>query len=128
MGGGRKERRRTLDEIKRIIDDEKQLDKVLNDHIRFKQCVMEKIVKRRLEYVPPNLSEAIEKIKEHNEKEAEKKRIRAKMTIKDMFAKASDELSTDNNNNLQKFTLEMLKTQENNKVKSDGLLTKNITK
>ena len=93
----------------------------MNDHIKFKQCVMEKIVKRRLEYVPPNLSEAIEKIKEHNEKEAEKKRIRAKMTIKDMFAKASDELSTDNNNNLQKFTLEMLKTQENNKVKTNNL-------
>ena len=93
MGGMRKDRRQTLSEMKRIIDNQEELEKVLTDHVKFKQCVMEKIVKRRLEYVPPNLGEAIDKIKDHNEKEAEKKRIRAKMTIKDIFAKASDELS-----------------------------------
>lgn len=125
MGGGeRKDRDRTLKEIKRIIDNRQELEKVLDDYIKFKQCVMEKIIKRRQEYVPPNLGEAIDKIKAHNEKEAEKSRLRAKMTIKDIFAKPSAELSDQNNANIQKFTLDMVKTQENNKAKVKNLIKK----
>jgi len=111
MGGDeRKDRRQTLSEMKRIIDNREELEKVLEDYIMFKQCVMEKIVKRRQEFVPPNLGEAIDKIKAHNEKEAEKNRLRAKMTIQDVFAKPSAELSDQNNANIQKFTLDMVKT------------------
>ena len=125
MGGGeRRDRDKTLRQIKRIIDNRAELEKVLEDYIKFKQCVMEKVIKRRQEYVPPNFLEAIDKIKAHNEKEAEKSRLRAKMTIKDIFAKPSEELSDQNNANIQKFTQDMVKTQENNKAKVKNLIKK----
>lgn len=116
--------KKKLREVTGIINSNNKLQTVIDTHMKFKQCVMEKIVKRRLEYVPPNLKEAIDRIKDYNENEAEKKKLRAKMTIKDMFAKASDQLSTDNNNKIQKFATEMLKTQVNNKVRTSNLVKK----
>merc|ERR1712226_1145961 len=59
-----------------------------------------------------------------NEKEALLQRKRAKMTIKDIFAKPSAELSDQNNSNLQKFAKDMVITQENNKSKVNNLLKK----
>jgi len=91
-GTGLKNLKRRID-IRTMKDRDQEQKRYLKTLYTFKQCIMETILKRREEYVQPSLGEAAAKIKEENEKKNEEKKRRGKMTVKEIFAKPSDELS-----------------------------------
>ena len=93
-GNEKIERMERLRKLKMMPDE--QIRKSLDCLGRLKQCTMEVIAKRRLEYKLPSLSEVYLKIQDDRVKEKERAIQRSKMTIEDLFIEPGNELSEDN--------------------------------
>ena len=81
-------------------------------------------MKRRQEFSKPTLNEVLKKAIEKQAIQKEKDRQRANMSIYELFADPSSELSDDNYSNVQRYMSELLKVQDTNVMLCNNFVKK----
>ena len=119
-GNERIERLERLRKLKMMPNE--QIRKSLDCLGKLKQCTMEVLAKKRLEYKLPSLSEVYLKIQDDRLKEKEKMSQMKNMSIEDLFAEPGIELSEENFSKITKLVISMANTSDNNNIRANNLV------